>query len=53
MRQKMIFQVLLLLERLVAALEVALELPLVAFEVPVQLALADELAIDADRTLEL
>ena len=44
---------LLLLERLVAPLEGALELALVALEVPVQLALTDELLIGAYGTLEL
>ena len=49
---QVVLEVLLLLEGLVTALEGALELALVALEVPVQLALADELAIQADGTLE-
>ena len=53
MGQKMIFQVLLLLEGFVAAFEGALELTLVALKMPVQLALADELLVEANRTLEL
>ena len=44
---------LLLLERFVAAFKGALELSLVALEVPVQLALADELLVGAYGTLEL
>lgn len=44
---------LLLLEGFVAALEGALELSLMALEVPVQLALADELLVDTDVALEL
>lgn len=53
MGQKMVFQVLLLLERLVAAVLSALELALVALQVPVQLALANELLVEADWALEL
>ena len=53
MGQKMILQVLLLLERLVTAFESAHELALMALEVPVKLALADELLVGANRTLEL
>jgi hypothetical protein len=45
--------VLLLLERFVAAFKGALELALVALEVPVQLALADELLVEANRALKL
>ena len=44
---------LLLLERFVAAFEGALELAFVALKVPVQLALADELLVDANGALEL
>lgn len=44
---------LLLLEGFIAAFEGALELTLVALEMPVQLALADELLVEANRTLEL
>ena len=49
----MIFQMLFLLKSLVAALESAFELTFVTLHVPVELALRDELAIDADRTLKL
>ena len=42
-----------MLEGFVAALEGALELSLMALEVPVQLALADELLVEANGTLEL
>lgn len=52
MGQQMVLQVLLLLEGLVAALDVAGELPLVALQVPVEFALADELAIQADWALK-
>ena len=44
---------LLLLERFVAAFKGALELALVALKVPVQLALTDELLVDAYGTLKL
>lgn len=44
---------LLLLERLVTPVKAALELSFVALEVPVELALADKLPIDADRALKL
>ena len=44
---------LLLLEGFVAAFEGAPELTLVALKMPVQLALADELLVEANRTLEL
>ena len=50
--QQMVLKVLLLLERLVAAFKGALKLALVALEVPVQLALADELLVQADWALE-
>ena len=53
MGQKMILQVLLLLERLVTTFKSAHELALMALEVPVKLALADELLVGANRTLEL
>ena len=44
---------LLLLESFVAAFEGALKLSLMALKMPVQLALADELLVEANRTLEL
>ena len=44
---------LLLFECFVASRERAGKLPLVAFHMPVKLALGDELAIDADRALKL
>ena len=52
-RKKVIFQMLLLLECLIATLVRACELPLVALEVPVELALRNELTILADWTLKL
>ena len=52
-RQHVAFQVLLLLERFVAAGRRALEPAAVALQVPVQLALADELLVDTDVALEL
>ena len=51
--KKMIFEVLLLLESTLATFEGALELPLVLLQVPIKLALANELSIEADRALEL
>lgn len=53
MGQKMILQVLLLLERFFTALKRAPEQSFVAFKVPSQLALADELTIEADWALKL
>ena len=53
MSEHVVFQMLLLLKSLVTPLEGALELPLVAFEVPVELALANELLVEADVALEL
>ena len=53
MGEEMIFEVLLLLEGTAAPFECALELPLVLLKVPIQLALADELPIEADWALEL
>ena len=49
----MVLEMLLLLECLVAAFKRAVELSLVALEMPVKLALRNELAIEAYRTLEL
>ncbi len=48
----MVFQMLLLFECLITALDRTCELPLVALEVPVELALRNELTILADWTLE-
>ena len=53
MGKKMIFQVLLLLERFVTTFKCALELTLMALKVPVKLALADELLVEANWTLKL
>ena len=44
---------LFLLEGLVAVFRSAVKAAIVALEVPVQLALADELLVGANRTLEL
>ena len=44
---------LFLLEGLVTVFKSAVKVAIVALEVPVQLALADELLVDADMTLEL
>ena len=44
---------LLLFESFVTALECAGKLPLMALQMPVELAFGYELAIDADRALEL
>ena len=52
-RQEMVLEMLLLFESLVAAFERARELSLMALEVPIELALRDELAVEADGTLEL
>ena len=52
MGEKVIFQMLLLLECLIAVLECAFELPFVALEVPVELTLRNELTILADWTLK-
>ena len=49
----MVLQMLLLLEGLVAAFEGAFEHALVAFQVPVKLALADKLPVSADWALKL
>ena len=51
--QEMVLEMLLLLECLIAAFERAGKLPLVTLEMPVKLALRNELAIEAYRTLEL
>lgn len=53
MSQKMILKVLLLLEGLVAPFKAALELAFVTLEMPVKLALAYKLAIEADWALKL
>ena len=53
MGQHMAFQVLFLFKGLVTAWRCALESSTMALEVPVQLALADKLLVDADRALEL
>ena len=53
MGQHMAFQVLFLLKGLITAGSCALESSTMALEVPVQLALADELLVDTDMALEL
>jgi hypothetical protein len=53
MSQKVVLQMLFLLERLVATFKAAFELTLVAFEMPIKFTLADKLAIKTDRALEL
>ena len=53
MSQHVAFQVLLLLERLLTAGRCAWESSTVALEVPVELALADKLLVEADMALKL
>ena len=51
--KQMVLEMLLLLERLVAPLVGAFELPLVALEVPIELTLADKLLVRTFGALEL
>ena len=52
-RQEVILQVLFLFKRLVAACICALKLPLVTLKMPIKLALANELLVNANWALKL